>query len=305
MPGGFRQFAPILARFAPRVMAVQAAPAERGDAVNLSLHLRGHPGRTAWRPAGTPTASSSWRSTPTSPGRPASRPGTATPCPLDAVDVLVEADGEPFALDRRVAATEVDAAIAGHVLEYVEEGSTLQTGIGAVPNLVATRLAEAPGGGYGVHSEMFTDGLMRLHEAGKVTNTGKGELEGVSVTTFALGSAELYRWLDGEREVAFLPVDVVNDQAVAGGNAKLLSINGALCVDLYGQIVADHVGGRQISGVGGHEDFVAAPELHLDSHSLVCLASTVTVGEEVRSRIVPVLPPAPWSPPPGTTPGWW
>jgi acyl-CoA hydrolase len=90
--------------------------------------------------------------------------------------------------------------------------------------------------------------------------------------------------------VAFLPVDVVNDPTVIGRNRKLVSINGALCVDLYGQVVADNIDGRQISGVGGHEDFVAGAELHTDSHSLICMASTVETAGETRSRIVPVLP---------------
>ena len=175
-------------------------------------------------------------------------------------------------------------------MAFMSDGATLQTGIGGVPSMVATRLAEAPGGGYGVHSEMFTDGLMRLHQAGKVTNLSKGEFQGVSVTTFALGSAELYEWLDSNPEVAFLPVEVVNDPTVIGGNAKFISINGALSVDLFGQIVADSVDGRQVSGVGGHEDFVAGAELHLDSRSLVCLPSTVTVGGEEVSRIVAALP---------------
>lgn len=289
VPGGFRQFAPILARYAPRVMVVQAAPGERPDEVNLSLHY-GATRDELLRAGQDADRLLVVEVNPELPRTASLPPRFANTLPLDAVDVLVEADRAPFTLDP-VVPTEVDSAIAGHVLAYVEEGATLQTGIGAVPNLVATRLAEAPGGGgYGVHSEMFTDGLMHLHEAGKVTNAGKGQLEGVSVTTFALGSAELYRWLDRRREVAFLPVEVVNDPAVVGGNAKMISINGALCVDLYGQIVADSVGGRQISGVGGHEDFVAAPELHLDSHSLVCMASTVEVAGEVRSRIVPVLP---------------
>ena len=83
----------------------------------------------------------------------------------------------------------------------------LQTGIERVPNMVATTLAAGNGGGYGVHSEMFTTGLMRLHQAGKVTNASKGSFDGVSVTTFALGTSELYRWLDGNPEVAFLPVE--------------------------------------------------------------------------------------------------
>ena len=165
--------------------------------------------------------------------------------PPAAADLVVEADGEPFAL-AEAAASEAEAAIAEHALRYIGEGATLQTGIGGVPSMVAGALAEAPGGNDGVHSEMFTDGLMRLHQAGKVTNTGKGQFVGVSVTTFALGSAALYGWLDENPAVAFLPVEMVNDPSAIGRNARFVSINGALSVDLYGQIVADNIGGRQI-----------------------------------------------------------
>jgi acyl-CoA hydrolase len=132
---------------------------------------------------------------------------------------------------------------------------------------------------------MFTTGLMRLHQAGKVTNDAKGVFDGVSVTTFALGVAELYDWLDGNDDVAFLPVGTVNDPMVISSNANLVSINGALSVDLYGQVMADNIDGRQISGVGGHEDFVAGAELHLDAHSLICLRSTAERGGELVSRI--------------------
>jgi acyl-CoA hydrolase len=136
---------------------------------------------------------------------------------------------------------------------------------------------------------MFTNGLMRLHQAGKVTNA-KGIFDGVSVITFALGSAELNRWLDENPEVAFLPVDVVNDPSIIARNRKFVSVNGALAVDLYGQVVADYIGGKQISGVGGQEDFLAAADLNMDAHALVCLRSTVTIGGELRSSIMGRLP---------------
>ena len=287
VPGGFRQFAPILARFAPRVMAVQAAPGRDGE-VNLSLHLG------ATRPellaAGRdPDRLLVVELNPNLPRTSGLPPEYRNTLPLDLVDVVVEADGPPYALAES-APDEVDVAIAEIAASFVTEGATLQTGIGAVPSMVATRLAERPGGHYGVHSEMFTDGLMHLHQAGKVDNASKGVFDGHSVTTFALGSPELYAWLDGNEDVAFLPVDVVNDPTVIGRNRSLVSINGALSVDLYGQVVADHIDGRQVSGVGGHEDFVAGTELRLDDHSLICLRSTVTVGGELRSRIVPLLP---------------
>jgi acyl-CoA hydrolase len=288
VPGGFRQMGPIMARFAPRVMVVQAAPPDEHDRVNLSLHVGGtrdellRAGQDADRLLIVEV-------NPNLPRTNSLPPAYDNTIPLDVIDVLVESDGAPFALEDPPS-TEVDEAIAGHALGYVHSGSTLQTGIGAIPNIVAAELARGPLGGFGVHSEMFTTGLMRLHQAGKVTNDAKGVFDGVSVTTFALGVAELYRWLDENDDVAFLPVDAVNDPTVISGNANLVSINGALSVDLYGQVMADSIEGRQISGVGGHEDFVAGAELHLDAHSLICLRSTAQRDGEVVSRIAGVPP---------------
>ena len=286
IPSGFRQFGSTLARFTPRVMTAQAAPPENGS-VNLSLHLGGT--RDELLAAGRdPERLPVIEVNPNLP-RTCSRAPFDNTIPLDVIDVLIEANGEPVALPELLP-TEEDQRIAAHALTFVVDGATLQTGIGAIPNIIATTLATGIGGGYGVHSEMFTDGLMRLHQAGKVTNLSKGQFEGVSVTTFALGSAELYRWLDRNEEVAFLPVEVVNDPTVIGNNDKLVSINGALCVDLFGQVVADSIDGRQISGVGGHEDFSSAADLRVDAHSLVCLHSTAQIGGERRSRIVDRLP---------------
>jgi acyl-CoA hydrolase len=137
---------------------------------------------------------------------------------------------------------------------------------------------------------MFTDGLMQLHRAGKVTNEAKSQFNGVSVTTFALGSSELYEWLDRNQQVAFVPVQVVNDPTVIARNHSFVSVNGALSVDLYGQVVADSIDGKQISGVGGHEDFVAGAEMRIDDHSRIFLRSTAVANGVNRSRIVPVLP---------------
>jgi acyl-CoA hydrolase len=152
--------------------------------------------------------------------------------------------------------------------------------------MIAGMLAEGDGGGYGVHSEMFTTGLMRLHEAGKVSNE-KGQFDGVSVATFAAGTPELYRWLDGNHDVAFLPVGVVNSPELIGRNRRIVTINGAMSIDIWGQVVADTIRGTQYSGIGGHEDFISGPALELEDRSLLCLPSTATVGGEVVSRIVP------------------
>ena len=287
VPGGFRQFAPILRRYDPRVMTVLAAPPEDG-LVNLSLHL-GATYEELQLAGRDPDRLLVVEVNPNLPRTRSLAPDYTNTLPLDIVDVLVEASGAPFTLPQPPP-DEIDEAIAEVARSFVTDGATLQIGIGAVPNMVATKLAHGPGGGYGVHSEMFTDGLMLLHQSGKVTNDAKSLFNGVSITTFALGSAELYTWLDGNADVAFVPVQVVNDPTVIAKNHAFVSINGALSVDLYGQVVADNIDGRQISGVGGHEDFVAGAEMRLDDHSLICLRSPAVSNGVTRSRIVPTLP---------------
>ena len=114
-----------------------------------------------------------------------------------------------------------------------------------------------------------------------------GQFDGVSVTTFAFGTEELYGWLDGNDDVAFLPVRVANDPDVIARNTKAVTVNGALAIDIHGQVVADTIGGVQFSGVGGHEDFVSGPGLSLEARSLLCMRSTVERDGELRSRIAP------------------
>jgi acyl-CoA hydrolase len=186
--------------------------------------------------------------------------------------------------------SDAERAIAQHVADFVTDGSTLQTGIGGIPSTVASILAEGDKGDFGIHSEMFTTGLMKLHLAGKVTNQ-KGCYDGRSITTFAAGTRELYDWLDGNEEVAFLPVHLVNSPDVIARNRKMVSINGALAVDLAGQAVADTLGGAQFSGIGGHEDFVASSGLELEDRSLICLRSSTVVDGQRISRIAGQFPP--------------
>jgi acyl-CoA hydrolase len=268
-------------------MAVQAAPDTEGK-VNLSLHL-GATRPELLRAGRDPERLLIVEVNPNLPRTKSLPPQFDNTIPLDAIDVLVQTEGMPFALVEPPT-DEVDLAIARQALRFVTDGATLQTGIGAIPNVVVSELASGPLGDFGIHSEMFTNGLMRLHRAGKVTNSKKGIYGGVSVTTFALGTAELYGWLDDNEEVAFLDVEVVNDPTTIARNANLVSINGALSVDLYGQVVADSIDGKQISGVGGHEDFVAGAEMHLDSHSLICMRSTAVSSGHLVSRIVGLLP---------------
>jgi acyl-CoA hydrolase len=176
-------------------------------------------------------------------------------------------------------------AIAEHAIRLIPDAATLQTGIGAIPSQVVAKLAAGSGGDYGIHSEMFTTGFMHLHRAGKVSNRRKGIFEGFSVATFAMGTRELYDWLDGRSDVRFLPVEIVNDPTTIGRNQRMISVNGALEIDLQGQVVADTIHGVQYSGIGGHEDFVAGAGLGEDDRSLLCLPATTQIGGRLVSRI--------------------
>jgi len=184
--------------------------------------------------------------------------------------------------------TPEELVIARHVTALVEDGATLQFGIGAIPDEIARILAERPMGGFGIHTEMISDGVMRLHEAGKVANR-KPLYDGFSVATFALGSSRLYRWLDGNPYVRMLPVTEVNEPSVLCRLPRLTSVNGALSIDLAGQVAADSVGGRQYSGVGGHESFTSGAAAAPEGRSFLCLKSTAKVGGTRVSTIVPAF----------------
>ena len=283
-PADFRRFAPLYEEQRPRVMCTVTAPPDPDGYCSLSLHAGGaigelhRAGEDPERLLVVEAANGYPRTSGLAPEHPHR-------LHVDEIDLLIETDAAPLELPEAEAG-DADRAIAEHAMGFIEDGSTIQTGIGAVPSLIATLLAEGDVHDLGIHSEMFTTGLMRLHRAGKVTNR-KGTFDGVSVVTFALGSAELYEWLDGNEEVAFLPVEIVNSPERIAANRKLISISAAMAVDIHGQVVADTIGGRQYSGIGGHEDFVAGAGLELEDRSLLCLPATVEIGGELRSRIVP------------------
>ena len=284
VPADFRRFAPLLEEQSPRVMTTAAAPPNAEGWCSLSLHAGGSVAelhKAAQDPDRLLVVEVSERF-PTTFGLP---PDYVHAIHVEQADLVVESDKAPFVLEDPPP-SDADRAIAGHASRFILEGATLQTGIGSVPSILAGLLAEGDGGDYGIHSEMFTSGLMLLHEAGKVTNR-KGQFEGVSVATFAAGTERLYEWLDGNQDVAFLPVEVVNSPELIGRNRDMITINGALAIDIQGQVVADTIDATQFSGIGGHEDFIAGPALSLEARALLCLPSTVTVDGELRSRIVP------------------
>lgn len=289
-PADFRRFGPLLERQAPRVMTTVATPPDADGWCSLSLHAGGTIGelRRAGADPDRLLIVEVSEGYPRTFGLGEDRHALH----VDEIDILVHSTGAPLALPGGDAPpTDVDKAIARHAVGFIPSGATLQTGIGSIPNQLATLLADGAGGDYGLHSEMFTDGCMKLHRAGKISNARKGQYDGVSVTTFAFGSTELYEWLDGNEAVAFLPVDIVNSPEVIAANGDMISINGALAIDIHGQVVADTISGDQFSGIGGAEDFVAGAGLELSDRSLICLPSTFSKDDGLQSRIVPSFGP--------------
>jgi len=288
VPADFRRFREIAATLSPRVMATAVTPPDAAGQMSLSLHA-GASVDELHRAGRDPDRVLIVEVNPALPRTLGIPPEFPHSLSVEEADVIVESDRSPFILPDPPS-TALDRKIAENALPYIESGATIQVGIGGIPGELAGLLVEQSGDDYGIHTEMFTTGLMHLHQAGKVTNR-KGIHDGYSVTTFAAGTRELYDWLDGREEVRFLPVDQINAPAIIARNRQFVSINGALAVDLFGQIVADRVGTHQISGIGGHLDFVSGAAFSDRGRSLICLPSTVEIGGKRSSRITALLAP--------------
>jgi acyl-CoA hydrolase len=180
----------------------------------------------------------------------------------------------------------VERAIGRHVADLIEDGATLQMGIGAIPDAVLAALTSHRR--LGIHSEMFSDGLVPLVESGVVTGEDKRIHPGKVVGSFVTGTRRVYDFLDDNPQVAMLDVAYVNDTAVIRRNPKVMAINSAIEVDLTGQVCADSIGTRMYSGVGGQMDFMRGAALSPGGKPVIALPSTTSKGE---SRIVPLLKP--------------
>lgn len=181
--------------------------------------------------------------------------------------------------------TEESAAIGRHVAELVDDGSTLQLGIGAVPDAVVASL-----GGHrdlGLHTEMFSDGVLPLIKSGVINGARKTLHPGIAVSAFVLGSRRLYDFVDGNPQVEIHPVSYTNDVDVIAANARMVAINSALSVDLTGQVAADSVGPRFYSGIGGQVDFIRGAARSPGGVPVIALPSTAADG--TISRICPEL----------------
>lgn len=180
--------------------------------------------------------------------------------------------------------TPVESAIGRYVAELIEDGATLQMGIGAIPNAVLSALHTHRD--LGIHTEMFADGAIDLIERGVVNNAQKRIHPGKVVSSFAMGTRRLYDFIDDNPQVVMLDVAYVNDTAVIRRNPRVTAINSAIEVDLTGQVAADSMGTVQYSGVGGQMDFVRGAALSEGGKPIIALPSATSKG---ISRIVPHL----------------
>lgn len=182
---------------------------------------------------------------------------------------------------------EVELAIGRHVAELVEDGATIQLGIGGIPNGVLRALSSKRD--LGVHSEMVSDGIVHLVETGVITNSQKTLLPGKIAVSFMFGSHRLYNFVDGNPLFEFHPTEYINDPFIIAQNYKMTAINAALQVDLTGQVCADSLGPRMYSGCGGQVDFVRGSKRSHGGKAIIALPSTAKNG--TVSRIVPMLTP--------------
>ncbi len=201
------------------------------------------------------------------------------------IDIACEVDQPPYEVNRPQIG-EVERRIGGFIADLIPDGATLQLGIGAIPAATAELLTHKRD--LGIHTEMFTDAVVDLVEAGALTGACKARNKGKLVTSFMMGTSRLYRFVHDNPMVEMRAVDFTNDTHVIRSFEHMTAINSAIEVDLSGQVVADSIGHRMYSGVGGQMDFIRGAALAPGGRAIIALPSTAGKNGE-QSRITPSL----------------
>lgn len=201
------------------------------------------------------------------------------------IDLFVECD-EAIPIHAYTMPTEVEGKIGDYVASLIDDRSTLQMGIGSIPNAVLSRLSNHKD--LGLHTEMFSDGVIDLILKDVINGNFKGVSPGRALTTFLMGSKRLYDYVDDNPFVEMRASDYVNDVSIIKLNPKMVAINSAIEVDLTGQVCADSIGSRMYSGVGGQMDYIRGASLSEGGKAIIALPSITKKG---ISRIVPSLKP--------------
>lgn len=198
-------------------------------------------------------------------------------------DACVEVDEDIHEM-KFVAPTEEEKAIGKNIADIIEDGATLQMGIGGIPNAVLTYLTNHKN--LGVHTEMFSEGIVDLVERGVVNGAKKKVNPYKIVSGFAMGTRRLYDFMDDNPEIEMLDIAYVNDTAIIRQNPKVTAINSAIEIDITGQVCADSIGTKMFSGVGGQMDFMRGAALSKGGKPIIAVSSTTLKGV---SKIVPML----------------
>jgi acyl-CoA hydrolase len=203
---------------------------------------------------------------------------------IDSFDAVVYTENQLPEVVSNEALSEVNSKIGKFCADLIEDGATIQTGIGAIPDAVLASLSGHKE--LGIHTEMFSDGILPLVEKGVITNQHKKRCREKIVTGFMLGSKKLYDFAHDNPEVLVMNIDYVNDTAVIRTNPKVVAINSAIEVDITGQVCSDSIGTYHYSGVGGQIDFIRGASLSEGGKPIIALASTTSKGD---SKIVSFL----------------
>ena len=203
---------------------------------------------------------------------------------ISEIDVAVEIDEALPEVSYGDNVDDASRTIGKYCANLIEDRSTLQMGIGAIPDAVLSCLTDHKD--LGIHTEMFSDGVIPLVEKGVITNKYKKNQQGKIITGFAIGTRKLYDFIDDNPMVIFRDIDYVNDTKIIRANPKVVAINSAIEIDITGQVCADSIGTYQYSGVGGQMDFMRGSALSEGGKPIIALTSTTKKG---RSKIVPFL----------------
>lgn len=205
---------------------------------------------------------------------------------LKDADVILEYD-EPLTEISMGTPGELDQKIGGYIADLIRDGDCLQLGIGGIPNAVLACLKDKKD--LGIHSELFSDGVVDLYNAGVITNARKNYNRGKFVANFLLGSQKLFDFANNNPDVLVLPVGITNDPVEIAKNDNMVSINSCLQVDLFGQVNAETINGKEYSGIGGQVDFVRGAQMSKGGRSIITVKSTAK--NDTISNIVVSLPP--------------
>lgn len=207
---------------------------------------------------------------------------------ISEVDYVVEGEHPPLPQFPIKEPTPEDERIARQIVELIPSGATIQLGIGGMPDVIGSLLAQSDLKDLGMHTELCGDAYYELFKAGKLNNSKKKVHPNKGLTGILFGSQDLYDWADQNPGLSIAPLEYINNPGLIGQNDDMVSINNCISVDLYGQVCAESVGFRQISGTGGQLDYLTGASISRGGKAFICMTSTFTDKAGVRhSRVLP------------------